>query len=276
MSVPSRRGGTDRRVGARDSRGRRAADRSQRDRSERGRSQRGRAVRGGAVAGSGTGAVRWMRRWILPLGLAVITVLTIAVYFTPLLGVRSVEVVGATTLQEDRITDTASIRMGTPMVRLDKAGIRDRLRRIPEVESVRVERSWPSTVKLRISERTPVVFASTDAGFRLVDTEGVPFETVPRPPEGLPELRVGHVAPGDPATQAAMTALTSLSEPLRDQVTAVVAEAPDNVVLRLTEGREVQWGSPRMSERKAAILPPLLTRPGEVYDVTSPALPTVS
>ncbi|MDR7300574.1 cell division protein FtsQ/DivIB [Haloactinomyces albus] len=204
------------------------------------------------------------------------TVLAVVVFFTPLLGVRSVEVVGAATLSEDKVADTASIRMGTPMARLDEAAIRNRLQRISKIESVRVELSWPSTVTLRISERVPVVFAATDAGIRLVDAEGVAFETVPRPPGGMPELRVGRVAPDDPATQAAMTVLMSLSEPVRDQVTTVVAETPDNVVLLLTEGRKVEWGSTRLSQRKAAILPPLLTRPGEVYDVTSPALPTVS
>lgn len=219
-----------------------------------------------------------LRRLLLPLILAAVTLLVVVLYFTPLLGVRSVEVGGTTTLGRQKIVDTASIRMGTPMLRVDETEIRDRLHRITRIASARVELSWPSTVKLEIVERTPVAFVATGTGFRLVGAEGVPFATVSRPPE-IPELRAERVAADDPATKAAMTVLTSLPEPVRSQVRTVIARRPDslvNVELLLTDNRKVQWGSARLSERKAAILPPLLTRPGSVYDVRSPSLPTVS
>lgn len=38
----------------------------------------------------------------------------------------------------------------------------------------------------------------------------------------------------------------------------------------------MHWGESGDSARKAAILIPLLTREGQVYDVTSPDLPTVA
>jgi cell division protein FtsQ len=37
----------------------------------------------------------------------------------------------------------------------------------------------------------------------------------------------------------------------------------------------VRWGPDEEAERKASVLVALLTRPGRVYDVTSPDLPTV-
>ena len=54
------------------------------------------------------------------------------------------------------------------------------------------------------------------------------------------------------------------------------AQDPGDIHLRLKGDREVHWGDTDESDRKAAILPPLLTRPGSVYDVTAPSLPTVS
>jgi cell division protein FtsQ len=35
------------------------------------------------------------------------------------------------------------------------------------------------------------------------------------------------------------------------------------------------WGSVERSERKAAVILPLLTQPGQQFDVASPDLPTV-
>ncbi|GAA3366387.1 hypothetical protein [Saccharopolyspora gregorii] len=73
-----------------------------------------------------------------------------------------------------------------------------------------------------------------------------------------------------------MIALTALPADLRAQVTEVRAERPQNLFLVLAGGRQVHWGESTAADRKAAILVPLLTRSGQVYDVTSPDLPTVA
>ena len=44
----------------------------------------------------------------------------------------------------------------------------------------------------------------------------------------------------------------------------------------LANGKTVRWGNADDSARKAAVLAALMTRPGKVYDVSSPDLPTVS
>jgi cell division protein FtsQ len=38
----------------------------------------------------------------------------------------------------------------------------------------------------------------------------------------------------------------------------------------------VRWGADADDARKAAVLAPLLTRPGSTYDVSTPDLPVVS
>lgn len=234
------------------------------------RSTRGRPVRGGA------GAVPWWRRWVLPAALAVVTVLALVLYFTPLLGVRAVEVTGNRTLSQDEIVRTAGIDPGTPMLRVDTEDVASRLRAIRKVADVRVSLSWPTTVRVEVTERAPAAFLVARDGIQLVDSAGVPFQVVKDPPADLPELHVRRVAPDDPATRAAMTVLTALPPALRADVLAVDAQDPGDIHLRLKGDREVQWGDTDESDRKAAILPPLLTRPGSVYDVTAPSLPTVS
>jgi cell division protein FtsQ len=68
---------------------------------------------------------------------------------------------------------------------------------------------------------------------------------------------------------------------LRIQVRSIAATSPADVELRLDNGRagtarEVRWGDAGEVERKAAVLGPLLTQPGRIYDVSSPALPTIA
>ena len=97
----------------------------------------------------------------------------------------------------------------------------------------------------------------------------------------MPELRVAQVGPQDTATVAALRVLTALPDWLRIQVRSVSAKSPADIVLRLGGGRdgderEVRWGDVSESDRKAAVLGPLLTQPGKIYDVSSPALPTIA
>lgn len=216
------------------------------------------------------------RGGIVPLVvLGVITVLVLAAYFTPLLGVRNVEVKGVTTLREPEVLQAAGIEQGKPMLQLNTDEIRSRLRTVPKVASADVRLLWPSTVRLRVAERVPVAFTVARGGIQLVDASGVVFAPVPQPPAGLPELRASVVAPDDPAARAALEVLRVLPPAMRGEVTTIIAPSPESVQLLLKGEREVHWGSAQDSDRKAAILPALLTRPGKIYDVTSPALPTV-
>jgi cell division protein FtsQ len=59
-------------------------------------------------------------------------------------------------------------------------------------------------------------------------------------------------------------------------VRAVAAKSPADIVLSLDHKREVHWGGVEKSDRKAAVLGPLLTQPGTVYDVSSPTLSTIA
>ncbi len=206
--------------------------------------------------------------------LTAVTLLVLALYFTPLLGVRSVRVEGNRLLGEQDVLAAAEVPLGESMLRVDTDGIQSRLRENPKVASAKAELSWPSTVRLEVDERAPAAFVRTGESVRLVDAGGVPFNTAPQPPAGLPELQAP--SPDDPLVKAEVSTLASLPPDVRGQVVAVTARTSGDLRLRLTGDREVRWGSLRDSERKATVLPLLLTQPGTVYNVTSPELPTVA
>lgn len=214
------------------------------------------------------------RRWGAAVVLGVITVGVLVAYFTPVLGVRSVEVTGTRALQQPQVVAEAAVPLGESMLRVDTDGIARRLRGDPRVAGVNVSLSWPSAVRIAVTERQPAAFVAKPGGVRLADASGVLFADAPAPPPGLLEVRMP--VPDAASTRAAMNVVSALPPDLRSQVRSVSAPSPRQVRLQLDGNREVVWGEPAEAARKAAVLPLLLTRQGHVYDVTSPALATVS
>ncbi len=199
---------------------------------------------------------------------------------------RSVEVAGTKELPADVVRAVAAVPLGTPMLRLDTTAIERRVAAVPRVASVQVRCTVDGTVRIELTERIPVAVVRRGNGVHLIDATGADYAAVPVEPPDLPELRVDRVGPRDPATMAALTVLTGLPDWLRAQVRAIAANSPADVVLRLDSGhpgagrsntgREVRWGGVEDSVRKVAVLRPLLSQPGKIYDISSPALPTIA
>ena len=207
-----------------------------------------------------------------------------ALLASSLLAVGEVRVSGTVALAAEEVRVAAAVRPGTPLLGLDTAAVERRVQDLRRVSGAEVSRSLTGTVEVRVTERVPVAVLPAPDGIHLVDATATDFATQPDPPPGLPALRVPGTAPGasttepttEPTMGAAVEVLTGLPQPLRGQVRTVAASSPVDVTLLLADGREVRWGATDQGERKAAVLGALLTQPGEVYDVTTPDLPTIS
>ncbi|MBO0873626.1 MAG: FtsQ-type POTRA domain-containing protein [Pseudonocardia sp.] len=196
--------------------------------------------------------------------------------------VADVEVLGIAPADSDgggldpaRVRAAAGIGQGVPLLSVDLADVQRRVATIPEVASVHASRSWPSTVRLAVTARTPVAEAASPSGLRGVDATGTAFREAPLDGPPLPRLSAATVAPGDPSTEAGLAVLASLTPSLREKLQVVEASGPAAVTLRLAGGKQVRWGSPERSDRKAAVLGVLMSQRGSVYDVSAPDLPTI-
>jgi cell division protein FtsQ len=229
---------------------------------------------------------RRARRWLpwLAAGLTALAVvggLGWVLLGSALFDARSVQVVGTNELPADMVRTVAAVPLGTPMLRLDTKAIERRVAALRRVASVQVHYSVDGTVQVAVTERTPVAVVHRGGRVHLVDVTGTDYATVPTGPPGLPELQVSRVGPRDASTAAALTVLTAMPGWLRVQVRSIAAMSPADVELRLDNGpagtvRQVRWGDAGDGDRKAAVLGPLLTQPGKIYDVSSPALPTIA
>jgi len=200
--------------------------------------------------------------------------LGLVLYFTPIMSVRSVVVTGLAALTEPEVLDAAAVVPGTPLLQVNTDAVAERIATIRRVASARVQREYPSTLRITVEERIPVALKDYPDGPHLFDKNGVDFAVGP-PPPGLPYLDTDNPGPNDPPTQAALAMMLSLRPEVAAQVARIAAPSVASLTLTLLDGREVVWGTTDRTEEKALKLGALLTQPGHTYDVSSPDLPTV-
>lgn len=208
-------------------------------------------------------------------GVVVVLVALVAIlWFTPLLAVRSITISGLGDIPDAEVRTALAIPEGKPLLRVNTGAAAQRVAGIPKVAQVRVQRNFPSSIDVTVQERFAAVFFDSPQGTHVLDPAGVDFAVEP-PPPGTPKLVVDNPGQSDPATQAALAVLNSTPPPLRVQVGEVAAKSISDIRLTLRDGRVLVWGSKDRSDRKAAIALPLLSQPGQTYDISSPDLPTV-
>ena len=209
---------------------------------------------------------------------ALISVLVVGLglllYFTPIMSARNIVVVGLGAVTQDEVIAAAAVSPGTPLLQVDTDAVAERVAAIRRVASARVQRQYPSTLRVTVVERVPVVVKDYPDGPHLFDKDGVDFATAP-PPAGVPYLDTDHPGPSDPPTKAALQVMTALRPEVAGLVGRIAAPSVASITLTLIDGRTVVWGTTDRTEEKALKHGALLTQPGQTYDVSSPDLPTV-
>jgi cell division protein FtsQ len=223
----------------------------------------------------GRGTVRGLKVLMWSALISVIVVgLGLLLYFTPVMAARNIVVTGLSVVTQDEIVSAAAVAPGTPLLQVDTDAVAERIAAIRRVATARVQREYPSTLRVTVVERVPVAVRDFPDGAHLFDRDGVDFAVAP-PPPGVPYLDVANPGPNDPATKAALQVMTSLRPEVATQIGRISAPSVAAITMTLTDGREVVWGTTDRTEEKALKLGALLTQPGRVYDVSSPDLPTV-
>jgi cell division protein FtsQ len=221
------------------------------------------------------GLIRGLKVLLWTTGTSIVVVsLGLLLYFTPIMSVRSTVITGLGAVTQDEVLAAAAVAPGTPLLQVNTDAVAERVATIRRVASARVQREYPSALRITVIERIPLVVKDYPDGPHLFDRDGVDFASGP-PPPGLPYLDAEAPGPTDPPTKAALQVLTALSPEVASQVSRIAAPSVASITLTLNDGREVIWGTTDRTDEKALTLGALLTQPGRTYDVSSPDLPTV-
>ena len=222
---------------------------------------------------------RWRRPLIIVGSVVLVGTVVWAIWFSSLLAVTKVVIDGESTLSEAQIRTAAAVPMGRPLARLDTVGIESRVASMERIEAVDVSRSLPGTVRIEILERAAIAYASLGGQIRGIDRYGIAFRTFDSPPKGL--LKVEVIVADARKRQQTLAAVASVVESidkkdpgLRREVQSIRATTKDSIILDLTKGRTVTWGSAGQASRKLTVLNSLLTIKAKGYDISAPDQPT--
>ena len=105
--------------------------------------------------------------------------LALVLYFTPAMSARKIVVTGTGAVTREEVLDAARVRPGTPLLQINTSQVADRVAAIRRVASARVQRQYPSALRITIVERVPLVVKDFSDGPHLFDRDGVDFATGP-------------------------------------------------------------------------------------------------
>ncbi len=216
---------------------------------------------------------RWLRWVVAFLVLASIGGAVWLLGFSSVLATRDVTVSGAKVLSKGQVEETAAVPLGLPLARQNLDAVAERVARLAPVERVVVDRAWPDTVTIQVTERTPLLAVKQGAGYALVDKSGVAFDTAYQLPAGiaLAEANLGETR----LLVEIGTVARSLPEDVRQTITKIAATSPSQLTVTLASGVTVNWGSADQSKLKAQIVTALLERKPKSIDVSSPRSPAI-
>ncbi|WP_051392835.1 cell division protein FtsQ/DivIB [Glycomyces arizonensis] len=208
---------------------------------------------------------------------AVAVLAFVLLWATPLLAVKDVRVAGTSVLDPAEVASAADDYLDQSILRADLDAIAAEVASLPPVKSVEVSRSWPTAIRIEVTEREPyLAVPSGGETFLMVDSEGVVFDEVAEIPASTWNAELDSPGPEDLATAETIAVLQALPSDLADEVEHVATPSPAAVTLYLEDGRTLTWGDGSKNDEKALVALRLLESGYEHVDVSAPDAPSVS
>lgn len=215
------------------------------------------------------------RRTIIAVLVVVVVAVVGVLVAGQLLTVKTVRVSGTVNQDPEEVRTTSGIESGDRMAGVDTGSAASAVSQLAWIDTVTVTRSWPSTVKIAVTEHNAVGVLDDGGTPVVIDDRGRQFLRGAAPEGTVP---VQAQASDDAAVSAAaevLSALAPLGPDFRAQLAEVDAPAADRVTLRFRDNREVYWGTAERAAEKAEATRVVLTREGAKWNVSNPAMPAV-
>ena len=183
---------------------------------------------------------------------------------------QEVTITGNSRLSAEQISAVAAVPIGNSLMSINPEVISEQIQALPEIKIATVERGWPHTILITVTERTPIAVAATASGYNLIDEDGVNAGVVAAPPAGL---LVIAAEPDSPAMTSAIQALAAI--PAAWAITGLSAPTQDSVAATLGNGVVITFGSGERAADKVEVAEALMEKGYTVINVSAPDAPTV-
>lgn len=216
---------------------------------------------------------------VLALGISAWVVVT-----SPLFDIQKIDVRGNHRLSDGDVVRMSGAQIGNNLLTLPLEKIRRSLKRSPWIATADPIRSLPSTLVIRVTERSAVAWIRDPGGYAAVAGDGIVVERATESPDGLVSL--GSTASSVPVggrvqgLDAQLRVTASLSPELRGTVEAANLEG-NEVELQLSGGAKVLYGEAESLKAKNAAFASMLRYARqkqieiEYLDVRSPTAPAL-
>ena len=107
-----------------------------------------------------------------------VTAILVSLLFVPFFNISSVSCSGTSVLTEDAVIDASGVVLGVNIFRIPVHQIEENIENaLPYVADVAVHRSFPSSVRLEVTERVPVAYVQNGVSYLVIDGNGIALET---------------------------------------------------------------------------------------------------
>ena len=183
---------------------------------------------------------------------------------------QEISVTGNERLTTEQISTLAEVPIGNSLMSIDTAAMASQLMSMPEIEVATVERGWPHTILIKVTERTPIAVAATASGFNLIDSQGHNAGVVAAPPAGL------LIISAQPDSNAMLGAIKTLAAiPAQWQLIGLSAATQDSIVATLGSGAVITFGSSERAADKVEVAQAVMEKGYSVINVSAPDAATV-
>ena len=203
-----------------------------------------------------------------------------AVAWSSLFDIRTIEVRGTSNLSADEVLTAAQVPRGVPLIHADTDEIAQRVEALLLVADAQVSRHWPNTLRIEITERTTAAVVAD--GERCVRTARRHWRALRH--RGRATGRLSTHRCGDRGRRGGRCGNRD-GRPHRCSRAAARSGRAHRGDPRAHAGlrhcgsrrrRRRGVGGAEESARKAAVLTVLMQQPAQIYDVSTPEMPTTS
>ena len=184
--------------------------------------------------------------------------------------IQDVKVTGTKRLTVAAVLNQAQVNVGQPLMAANPHTLHERIMMLPVVRQARVERSWPHTLLITISERKPIAAVPAKGKYIWVDEKGhVAGQSTTLPKNKI----VVRATPETAAIRAALDVYAGV--PKRWKALSFSAKTQDSVQVQLHRGIIVVFGSSEDLSIKVKVAGTLLSKGYKFINVSAPYNPTV-
>lgn len=204
--------------------------------------------------------------------------LVIAAFFTPLFAIKEITVVGTQRLNSEKLVATLQPLLGKSLTMVANQEVADLLAGFELIETFALQAQPPSTLRVKVRERQPLLIINQSGQRQMFDAAGVRI-AVAEAQDEFPVFDFQGNTQQDPRFAQAVELLLSLPFETYSRIGAIsVSDQLTSQLILKGSGIKVFWGANSEPLLKAEVLESLLATSGEKVrriDVSSPNAPVV-